>query len=355
MATRDGAAAIGRDDLGALEPGRWADLVHVDLADPAFVDPADDAQLLSNLVWAGGARLVRDVWVAGEPGAGRRRARPASTAPPRPATSARSPPASTPDPRAGTFWRANARPSSRESAGIGERIHDFGQCGECRSARSAMRKRPEGPSRPRSEHNTASKEGLMELLLQPRRTVQVVGIDDDDDPASPFEVAQPGFVGLDAIDMRGVSVVLDRDTQLPYPRSRRYTSRPSTSRTGRFASRYGKPEVDNQPEQPALRGESARPVARSTSPLPIRVPRGSGRSCSRSRRRRRNAGRSARAAGRGPRRPRPVLWEARQCTAGRRRLVPAQEPGRPCRSSRSSTSAQPLWRMMPSRSPLRCS
>ncbi len=66
MATREGAAAIGRDDLGALEPGRWADLVHVDLADPAFVDPADDAQLLSNLVWAAGARLVRDVWVAGE-------------------------------------------------------------------------------------------------------------------------------------------------------------------------------------------------------------------------------------------------------------------------------------------------
>jgi 5-methylthioadenosine/S-adenosylhomocysteine deaminase len=66
MATRDGAAAIGRDDLGALEPGRWADLLHVDLADPAFIDPADDAQLLSNLVWAGGSRLVRDVWVAGE-------------------------------------------------------------------------------------------------------------------------------------------------------------------------------------------------------------------------------------------------------------------------------------------------
>lgn len=66
MATRDGAAALGRDDLGALEPGRWADLVHVDLGDPVFTDPADDAQLLSNLVWAGGARLVRDVWVAGE-------------------------------------------------------------------------------------------------------------------------------------------------------------------------------------------------------------------------------------------------------------------------------------------------
>jgi len=66
MATRDSAAAIGRDDLGTLSPGCWADLVHVDLADPAFVDPADDGQLLSNLVWAAGARLVRDVWVAGE-------------------------------------------------------------------------------------------------------------------------------------------------------------------------------------------------------------------------------------------------------------------------------------------------
>jgi 5-methylthioadenosine/S-adenosylhomocysteine deaminase len=66
MATRDGAAAIDRDDIGALEPGRWADVVHVDLDDPVFVAPDDDAQLLSNLVWAGGSRLVRDVWVAGE-------------------------------------------------------------------------------------------------------------------------------------------------------------------------------------------------------------------------------------------------------------------------------------------------
>jgi 5-methylthioadenosine/S-adenosylhomocysteine deaminase len=40
--------------------------MHVDLDDPAFVAPDDDAQLLSNLVWAGGSRLVRDVWVAGE-------------------------------------------------------------------------------------------------------------------------------------------------------------------------------------------------------------------------------------------------------------------------------------------------
>jgi 5-methylthioadenosine/S-adenosylhomocysteine deaminase len=49
-----------------LETGRWADAVHVGLDESTFVDPDDDAQLVSNLVWAGGSRLVRDVWVAGE-------------------------------------------------------------------------------------------------------------------------------------------------------------------------------------------------------------------------------------------------------------------------------------------------
>jgi 5-methylthioadenosine/S-adenosylhomocysteine deaminase len=68
MATRGGADAVGRTDIGALEAGRWADLVHVDVDDPAFSAGlgVPDEQLLANLVWAAGARLVRDVWVAGE-------------------------------------------------------------------------------------------------------------------------------------------------------------------------------------------------------------------------------------------------------------------------------------------------
>jgi 5-methylthioadenosine/S-adenosylhomocysteine deaminase len=68
LATRGGAAAIGRDDLGTLRPGGWADLVHLGADDPAFAAGLDvpDGQLLANLVWGAGARAVRDVWVAGE-------------------------------------------------------------------------------------------------------------------------------------------------------------------------------------------------------------------------------------------------------------------------------------------------
>lgn len=68
MATRGGASALGRNDIGALEPGRWADLVHVAADDPAFAAGLDtpDSQLLANLVWASGSRRVTDVWVAGD-------------------------------------------------------------------------------------------------------------------------------------------------------------------------------------------------------------------------------------------------------------------------------------------------
>lgn len=68
LATRGGAAAIGRDDIGAVEIGRWADLVHVDADDPTFPGGTDvpDHQLVANLVWGAGSRRVTDVWVAGE-------------------------------------------------------------------------------------------------------------------------------------------------------------------------------------------------------------------------------------------------------------------------------------------------
>ncbi len=68
LATRGGAAAIGRDDLGTLRLGGWADLVHLGADDPAFAAGLDvpDGQLLANVVWGAGARAVRDVWVAGE-------------------------------------------------------------------------------------------------------------------------------------------------------------------------------------------------------------------------------------------------------------------------------------------------
>ncbi|WHT19433.1 amidohydrolase family protein [Crossiella sp. CA-258035] len=68
MATREGANAINRTDLGALEPGRWADVVHVDVDSPAFPRGTDapDVQLLSNLVWSSAASQVTDVWVAGD-------------------------------------------------------------------------------------------------------------------------------------------------------------------------------------------------------------------------------------------------------------------------------------------------
>ena len=68
LATRGGADALGRDDIGAIETGRWADLVHSAVDDPAVATGLDvpDDQLLANLVWAAGSRRVTDVWVAGE-------------------------------------------------------------------------------------------------------------------------------------------------------------------------------------------------------------------------------------------------------------------------------------------------
>jgi 5-methylthioadenosine/S-adenosylhomocysteine deaminase len=65
LATGAAADAIGRPDLGQLEVGRRADLVHVDTRDLVFEPVGDPADLLAHLVWSGAGRHVRDVWVGG--------------------------------------------------------------------------------------------------------------------------------------------------------------------------------------------------------------------------------------------------------------------------------------------------
>jgi 5-methylthioadenosine/S-adenosylhomocysteine deaminase len=65
LATGAAADAIGRPDLGQLEAGRRADLVHVDTRDLVFEPVGDPADVLAHLVWSGAGRHVRDVWVGG--------------------------------------------------------------------------------------------------------------------------------------------------------------------------------------------------------------------------------------------------------------------------------------------------
>jgi 5-methylthioadenosine/S-adenosylhomocysteine deaminase len=66
LATGAAADAIGRPDLGQLAAGRRADVVHVDTRDLAFEPVLDPADLVAHLVWSGGGRFVRDVWVGGQ-------------------------------------------------------------------------------------------------------------------------------------------------------------------------------------------------------------------------------------------------------------------------------------------------
>lgn len=65
LVTRDGAAALGRNDLGSLHPGAKADMILMDLDDPAFVPMLDELQLIEHLVWSTQSRLISDVWVGG--------------------------------------------------------------------------------------------------------------------------------------------------------------------------------------------------------------------------------------------------------------------------------------------------
>jgi len=66
MATRHGAEAIGMPDTGTLTPGSWADIIRVDLSQPAFTPIITDDDLVDRLVFAGGSRYVTDTWVAGQ-------------------------------------------------------------------------------------------------------------------------------------------------------------------------------------------------------------------------------------------------------------------------------------------------
>jgi 5-methylthioadenosine/S-adenosylhomocysteine deaminase len=65
LVTRGGAAALGRDDLGSLQAGAKADMILMDLDDPAFVPLLEDGQLIEHLVWSAQSRLVTQVWVGG--------------------------------------------------------------------------------------------------------------------------------------------------------------------------------------------------------------------------------------------------------------------------------------------------
>ena len=65
LATRQGARAIGLDDVGELRAGKWADIIRIDLDQPAF-QPGLPGELFNHVVWAASAEHVTDVWVAGE-------------------------------------------------------------------------------------------------------------------------------------------------------------------------------------------------------------------------------------------------------------------------------------------------
>ena len=64
-ATLGGARALGiGEEIGSITPGKWADLVAIDLSD-ADLQPVHDP--VSQLVFAAGREHVTDVWIAGKP------------------------------------------------------------------------------------------------------------------------------------------------------------------------------------------------------------------------------------------------------------------------------------------------
>ena len=65
MATHGGATALGLDGVGRLAVGQRADMIRLDIEDPAFVPVTRPEELVAHLAWSAGARHVTDVWVEG--------------------------------------------------------------------------------------------------------------------------------------------------------------------------------------------------------------------------------------------------------------------------------------------------
>jgi 5-methylthioadenosine/S-adenosylhomocysteine deaminase len=65
LATSEAAAALGRDDIGALLPGRRADMIRLSLEHIVYDPVLEPWDVLSHVVWAGSAADVTDVWVGG--------------------------------------------------------------------------------------------------------------------------------------------------------------------------------------------------------------------------------------------------------------------------------------------------
>jgi 5-methylthioadenosine/S-adenosylhomocysteine deaminase len=64
MVTSEAARACGREDIGAIEAGRRADLVLVETGH-AQTPVVDTGDVLTHLVWSGSPAAVRSVWVEG--------------------------------------------------------------------------------------------------------------------------------------------------------------------------------------------------------------------------------------------------------------------------------------------------
>jgi 5-methylthioadenosine/S-adenosylhomocysteine deaminase len=65
MITSEAAAAMDRDDIGALVTGRRADMVRFGLDHAEYGPVLDPSDVLGHLLWAGSRRDVTDVWVGG--------------------------------------------------------------------------------------------------------------------------------------------------------------------------------------------------------------------------------------------------------------------------------------------------